>query len=93
MVVWLTQAKIDIWKFHFIKVFFDQKTKTSPREISVAETLQDPPGTHFFPDPPPFLKFWIEGCPPAENGEGGGGWIVKFTCVVKITIGVENNLN
>ena len=60
-------------KISFYKGFFLTKNINSPWQISVAETLQDPPGTHFFPDPPPFLKFWIEGCPPAESGGWGGG--------------------
>ena len=51
----------------FYEVFFDKKDKPL-RQISVSETLEVPPGTHFFSDPPPPLsKFGTESY-PHQNG-------------------------
>ena len=91
MVIWLKQAKIDIWKLSpkkhvsFTKTFLRRNIVSPPQANICARTLYDLPGTLFFltpTPPPPFLKFGTEGCPPAEGGERGVDTVSSFGKVV-----------
>ena len=89
MIIWLKQAKIDIWKLSpqndisFYKVFFDKKHSKPhpPAYICGKDSLRPPPDTQFFYDPL-FPKFGTEGCSP-QHKEGCGDWYCDMLDVSK----------
>ena len=92
MVVWLKQAKFDIWKLSpqscisFFSVFFWQETYYSPKENICSMDSLKPPRHPFFsdlqPPPPSFSTFGIEGSrpPPLPPGRIKEGLIL---CILK----------
>ena len=73
MVVWLKQAKFDIWKLSpqscisFFSVFFWQETYYSPKENICSMDSLKPPRHPFFSDlqpPPLFFYIWNWRFPP-----------------------------
>ena len=91
MVIWLKQAKIDIWKLSpkkhvsFTKSFLRRNiVSPPPGKYLCKDPLRPPRHFFFWPPPlhPPFLKFGTEGCPPAEGGERGVDTVSSFGKVV-----------
>ena len=96
MVVWLKQAKIDIWKFSpqnhisFYKVFFDKKHSKPPSlplQANNCDSNSLRPTRHsflFWSDPFPNLGLKV--VPPAEREGGGPDTVKPFKVIASISL-------